>query len=656
MKSFAFGVLHHVLPGRVFMLVVLGGGISIGPVQGQTMSFFRQFETPGIDRASAVVADASGIYVIGNRPGHPFFDGSAGVRKYDFHGDELWTQEFTVSVPGEVQLFRAAADSTGVYVVGFTRATSGAITGQFVRKYSAEGEELWTRQLDFFPSGGVTADTSGVYVAGRDFPPDSSFLRKYSPDGAELWTIRFGDPNNHYSPHRMAVDASGVYVVGMHYPSGPFARKWDPNGSELWSRQLDTSDAFIVAAADPTGFYVVGDLGGSPFLRRYDAGGNELWTRQVATAYAVYPSDVAADATGVYISGTTSLARPALPGQCRSGSGSDSFVRKYDPDGGEVWTREFGTADAAWASSVAVDASGVYVVGRNGTAQVEQSFYLGIFSTETSTDSAFLAKFDKSPAVVPESGPYIFPDCVVNAASYVGGGVAPGEIVTIFGSAMGPSELVPFQNVIEEDNGTYRLATLLADVRVLFDGLPAPLLYVSDKQSGAIVPYAVAGRSAIDVQVEYRGVLSDAVTVPVLPSRPGIFSLDASGHGQGAILNEDGSLNSPSNPALRGSVITIYGTGGGETAPGIVDGEVFFYNIPPTTSSPVSVFFNLNSDYDIPKRGEVLYAGGVAGSVAGLLQVNVRVPLDIAVTGDAVPFALIIGPHWTVFQVTLALR
>jgi uncharacterized protein (TIGR03437 family) len=151
-------------------------------------------------------------------------------------------------------------------------------------------------------------------------------------------------------------------------------------------------------------------------------------------------------------------------------------------------------------------------------------------------------------------------------------------------------------------------------------------------------------------------VLSDAVTVPVLPSRPGIFSLDASGHGQGAILNEDGSLNSPSNPALRGSVITIYGTGGGETAPGIVDGEVFFYSIPPTTSLPVSVFFNLNSDYDTPKRGEVLYAGGVAGSVAGLLQVNVRVPLDIAVTGDAVPFALIIGPHWTVLQVTMALR
>jgi uncharacterized protein (TIGR03437 family) len=635
------------------MLLAFGVGISIGPVQGQTMSFFHQFDTMGMDRATAVAADGSGVYVTGNRG---FSQGGA-VRKYDSQGNELWTQEFNVAARS-VHFLGAAADGTGVYVAGYMRPVPlGDVTGQFVRKYSADGNQLWTSQLDFFPMGGVTVDASGVYVAGRDNPPNASYLRKYSPDGAQLWTRRFGEPNDHYNPHGIAADATGVYMVGMRFQDGlfPFARKWDPNGSELWSRQLDTVDAFIVAAADPTGFYVVGDLGGSPFLRRYDAGGTELWSRQVATAYALYPSDVAADATGVYISGTTSLARPALPGQCRSGSGSDSFVRKYDPDGGEVWTREFGTADAAWASSVAVDASGVYVVGRNGTAQVEESFYLGIFPTETSTDSAFLAKFDKSPAVVPESGPYIFPDCVVNAASYVGGGVAPGEIVTIFGSAMGPSELVPFQNVIEEDNGTYRLATLLADVRVLFDGLPAPLLYVSDKQSGAIVPYAVAGRSAIDVQVEYRGVLSDAVTVPVLPSRPGIFSLDASGHGQGAILNEDGSLNSPSNPALRGSVITIYGTGGGETAPGIVDGEVFFYNIPPTTSSPVSVFFNLNSDYDIPKRGEVLYAGGIAGSVAGLLQVNVRVPLDI-VTGDAVPFALIIGPHWTVFQVTVAMR
>src|SRR6185369_4403762 len=156
---------------------------------------------------------------------------------------------------------------------------------------------------------------------------------------------------------------------------------------------------------------------------------------------------------------------------------------------------------------------------------------------------ALLARIEKALVTLPATRPHIYWECVVNAASYVGGGVAPGEIVTIFGAAMGPSELVRLR--VAEDS---RLATTLAETRILFDGVPAPLLYVSDRQSSAIVPYAVAGRPSVDVQVEYRGVRSDAVTAPVLASRPGIFSLDGSGRGQGAILNEDGSVNSPSNP------------------------------------------------------------------------------------------------------------
>jgi uncharacterized protein (TIGR03437 family) len=334
-------------------------------------------------------------------------------------------------------------------------------------------------------------------------------------------------------------------------------------------------------------------------------------------------------------------------------------VRKYDPDGAELWTREFGTSDAAWARGVALDASGVYVVGRDGTAQVDESFnFLGVVGAEISSRSAFLAKFEKTAAAVTGSGPRIFPDCVVNAASYVGGGVAPGEMVTIFGSEMGPPELVSFQNLIEEGNGVSRLASTLAETRILFDGVPAPLLYVSGKQSSAIVPYAVAGQTSVDVQAEYKGVRSEAVTVPVLASRPGIFTLDASGHGQGAIWNADGSLNSPSNPAQRGSIVSIYGTGGGEAAPGIVDGEILSDDLP-GTSLPVSVFFDFYSEYG-PNQGEVLYAGGVSGSVAGLLKLDVRVPPAppdaIVVTAEPVPFALVIGSHWTVFQVTMGLR
>jgi uncharacterized protein (TIGR03437 family) len=624
-------------------------------MQAQTMSFFREFTTPGMDRALAVTADASGIYVIGSRPS-PGGLISTGIRKYDSRGNELWSRELGASPSGNP---RAAANAAGVYVVSGEPCQ--------LRKYSVDGRELWTRELGFPGLCGVVADATSVYVSGRDSPPDlTSHLRKYSPDGAELWAIRFGDRNNIDNVFDLAVDTTGVYAAGFAGRFGPvtqqfsFVRKYDSRGNELWTRQLDTQlNPGIGVATNANGVFVVSgyagpDAQGGLFLRRYDASGNMMWTSQVATSSRLYPRAVTADATGVYVVGSTFLAGPdapltALPGQCRSGSGGDSFVRKYDLDGAEVWTREFGSSQATWVSGITLDADGVYVVGEEGTAQVRDDLELfNVFAPANPASAAFLAKFEKAAAAPAGSGPRIFPDCVVNAASYVGGGVAAGEIVTLFGTAMGPSELVRLR--LTEDR---RLATTLADTRILFNGVPAALLYVSDKQSSAIVPYAVAGRTSVDVQVEYRGVRSDPVTVPVLASRPGIFSLDSTGQGQGAILNEDGTVNSPSNPAERGSIITIFGTGGGEAAAGVVDGEIIS-GVLPRTGLPVSVFF-ARGLYEEWAQGEVLYAGGSPGSIAGLLQVNVRVPAN-ATVGDRVPFAFLIGSHWTVYQVTVALR
>jgi uncharacterized protein (TIGR03437 family) len=143
-------------------------------------------------------------------------------------------------------------------------------------------------------------------------------------------------------------------------------------------------------------------------------------------------------------------------------------------------------------------------------------------------------------------------------------------------------------------------------------------------------------------------VRSDAVTVPVLPSRIGIFSLDGYGLGQGLIRNEDGSLNSPANSARRGSVFTLYATGGGEAVSGVEDGQILS-DLLPRSSLPVSVFFDLGENENpVPaKSAEVLYAGGASGSVAGLLEIEVRVPVNAEVTGAAVPLhcsSVLIGP------------
>ena len=162
----------------------------------------------------------------------------------------------------------------------------------------------------------------------------------------------------------------------------------------------------------------------------------------------------------------------------------------------EQWTREYGPSDSALATAVALDSSGVYVAGISGP------FGSGLYDflpRDQRANRAFLARFDKTQAPVTAITPRILPDCIVNAASYVGGGVAPGEIVTIFGSGIGPSQSASLQLA---QNG--RVATTLSATRILFNGVPAPLLYVSDKQSSAIVPYAIADRASVDVRSSTR--------------------------------------------------------------------------------------------------------------------------------------------------------
>jgi uncharacterized protein (TIGR03437 family) len=240
------------------------------------------------------------------------------------------------------------------------------------------------------------------------------------------------------------------------------------------------------------------------------------------------------------------------------------------------------------------------------------------------------------------SWPTIHSTGVVNGASYLGGGVAPGEIVTLFGNDIGPETLTPFASSADG-----RIGSSLAGVRVLFDGVAAPLLYVSRTQIGAIVPYAVSGQSSTRVQVEYAGVRSFPVELPVVAANPAIFSLEMSGRGPGAILNEDGSVNSAANPAEKGSVVSIYATGEGQTDPWGVDGRVAG-DRPPKPLLPVSITIG-----GVP--AEIQYAGGAPTLVAGVIQINAVVPSNVA-SGPSIPVVLTIGEASSQEEITMAIR
>ena len=231
---------------------------------------------------------------------------------------------------------------------------------------------------------------------------------------------------------------------------------------------------------------------------------------------------------------------------------------------------------------------------------------------------------------------------ITNAASYSPDAVSPGELVTIFGSKLGA---VPPLGLQLDDSG--RVATSLGGTRVLFDGVPGPLAYTSDGQVNALVPFGVQTTST-NIQVEFQGQLSDAVATPVAPSLPGIFAADASGAGQGLILNQDGSSNSPGNPAAPGSAIVLYATGAGLFSPDGGDGWVVTPDSLPLPLLPVSATIG-------GQPASVLYAGGAPGIVEGVIQVNLQVPAGTS-AGPAVEVLLQIGDNTSQSGLTLAVQ
>lgn len=238
---------------------------------------------------------------------------------------------------------------------------------------------------------GVAVDSSGAYVAGSTngvLPGqataggDDAYVRKYDTTGNVVWTRQFGTAGQDLT-RGVAANASGVYVTGVTHLGSfegydnagwddVFLRKYDADGNHQWTRQFGTSNSEWGSGVAVAGsaVYVTGVTNGSlpghsnagemdGFVRKYDTAGNELWTRQFGTNTQESVAAIAVDTSGVYVVGDTGL---PFPGETIVG-GWDGFARKYDAAGNHQWTRQFGTSEHDAASGVAVNATGVYVTG-----------------------------------------------------------------------------------------------------------------------------------------------------------------------------------------------------------------------------------------------------------------------------------------------------
>jgi uncharacterized protein (TIGR03437 family) len=182
-----------------------------------------------------------------------------------------------------------------------------------------------------------------------------------------------------------------------------------------------------------------------------------------------------------------------------------------------------------------------------------------------------------------------------------------------------------------------RLTKELTGTVVTFNGVSAPLLYTSATQVGALVPYSVTTSGTVTVKVSYAGSSATYKTAGAI-STPAIFSLDSSGEGSGAILNEDGTVNSPQHPAKIGSTIVFYATGLGKTDPAAGDGEVASTDANATLPVPVERVTVVISG----TAAKVAYAGAAPGFVAGVFQINAVIPPNIFTDVD-IPIVVQVG-------------
>jgi len=566
-----------------------------------------------------------------------------------------------------------AVDTSGnAYVTGGTDSRNFPVTGgvlqprfgggdgdAFVAKLNATGTTLlYSTYLggsssDF--SNDIAVDTAGnAYVAGGtdsvNFP---------STSGALQTAFKSGGRDGFVSK----LNATGTALLYSTYLGGggfdlAFGIAGDSGGNAYVTGVTSSTDFPTTALASQRTFGggTQGFLSGDVFVSKVNPTGTSLiYSTYLGGNRDELALGIAVDASGAaYLTGQTNSANfPVTADAFQTGFGlrtrlydglgglsSAAFLTKLNSTGTAVaYSTLFGGNNDDFASGIALGPSNtVYLTGGTGSFNFPRT--LGVYEPDRGTDfhTAFVAKFDLS------AGNSMSLATVVNAASYVPhpqGVVSPGQIAVLFGNGIGPSTLVGLRL-----NPAGLVDTSLAGVRVLFDGIPAPLLYASARQTSVVVPYALAGKIRTVVQVEYQGQRSNPLVLWVGTEQLGIFTTDSSGTGQAAVLNQDGIPNSASNRAEKGSIVVLFATGEGQTVPPGVDGKLALTPLPRPLGEISAVVDGLPA--------EVLYAGAAPGLVAGVLQVNVRIPASVR-SGAAIPI-FVIGQVTASEPVTIAIR
>jgi hypothetical protein len=372
----------------------------------------HQFGISGAVVASAIAVDQQGgVYVAGDNsyaqlPNSTFF---GFVRKYTADGTEAWTSLTYASA--EVAVWGVAVDSSdNVSVVG---DTDGSLPGQisqggnmdaFVAKYNADGTAAWTHQFGtpvWDSATGVATDAAGnIFVAGwtgGTLPGQTSnggaFLRKYTPDGTEAWTREFSSGSGDFA-HGVAVDSAGsAFVVGetsgilpLQASAGgvdAFVRKYTGDGSEVWTHQFGSAgdDTGLGVALDGVGgVYVSGKTNGT-LPGQTSAGGYDAFLAKLTDLGPIISTQPTNQF--VYVGQTATFTAAATGWD--AGTGGDFVTWQQSTDG-------FATFTNVGSGTVSGNTTTLYVSTLPPYGALDGTQFRAVFSTLTASATTNAAK------------------------------------------------------------------------------------------------------------------------------------------------------------------------------------------------------------------------------------------------------------------------
>jgi trimeric autotransporter adhesin len=478
-------------------------------------------------------------------------------------------RDVTLDASGNIYL------TSGAFVSEIT--SSGVVTtiaGNGASPYfGGDGGPATAAQL-YSPSQ-IAVDSAGNWYVSDT---SNNRIRMITAAGVISTIAGTGDPAQLNSPRGIAIDASGnLYVADS---GNNEVREITPAGA-ITSVASGLNNPLSVAI-DAQGSIYIADSGNNRILQVTAAGTTNTFAKingPLAVAVDASGDVMVADSTQVWKVTSDPTASPLITsviGGLTSPSGlafaSDgslwiadtgaNVVRQLSTTG--VLSAMAGTGTAGFSG----DGSSALVAQLNAPAGIA----LGANGTLLVADTGNNRIRTLTPVFVASDTGTIAVD---NAASLAAGSIAPGEIITVFGAGFG------------------------ASAQLLFNGKPATLFYTSATQINALAPVSLATNSTATISIVVNGAAIADAAVPVVPAAPGIFTTSGA-TGQAAATNQDGSLNSVSNPAARGSVVSLYATGQGSSSSGVTL-TIAGYNAP------------------------LLYAGPAPG-FTGLMQINAQIP------------------------------